>query len=138
MPEYVEDVLAGFGADPLRYFEPRQLLDRALVRPAAFAPGARWRYSNINYVLAGLIIQQVAGRPVGEGITRRVIEPLGLRVTYWPAQGEVGIRGAHPQGYYAPGPGGELVDITEFDPSVAWAAGQMVASPSDLLRSTRR
>jgi D-alanyl-D-alanine carboxypeptidase len=113
------------------YYEPRQLLDAALAHPADFAPGAEFAYSNTNYVVAGLLIQQVTGRPLAEVLTERVIRRAGLRHTYFPAVGEERIRERHPRGYH-PDAAGELKDVTTLDPSWGWAAGQMVATPSDL------
>jgi D-alanyl-D-alanine carboxypeptidase len=113
-----------------RYVEPRELVDRALAKPALFAPGTSWRYSNTNYVLAGLLVQRVTGRPVGEEITNRVIRRVGLRDTYWPGVGEETIRGRHARGYYTPSE--PRIDFTEMDPSWGWAAGQLVASPGDV------
>ncbi|MCI4039684.1 serine hydrolase domain-containing protein, partial [Streptomyces sp. TRM75563] len=62
-----------------RYFEPRELLDLALEHKADAEPGKTWGYSNTNYVLAGLIVQRVTGRPLAEEIDRRVIKRIGLR-----------------------------------------------------------
>jgi D-alanyl-D-alanine carboxypeptidase len=116
-----------------RYVEPRELLDRSLAEPATFAPGTGWRYSNTNYIVAGLIIQRVTGRPVGEEITNRVIKRAGLRHTYWPRTGEQTIRGEHAHGYYTPSEAGqERVEFTELDPSWGWAAGQMIGTPGDI------
>ncbi|WP_032917451.1 serine hydrolase [Streptomyces rimosus] len=117
-----------------RYYDARSLLDLALRHKAAFPPGTDWRYCNTDYVVAGLLIERVTGRPVGEEITRRVIDRVGLRRTYLPAVGEQGIRGAHPHGYVASKPGAPLLDITEMDPSAAWAAGALITTPSDLNR----
>ncbi|MFI5728836.1 serine hydrolase domain-containing protein [Kribbella sp. NPDC051587] len=132
IPDYDEI----FGTDylPLQhtYWEPRQMLDEALRKKALFAPGTNWEYSNTNYILAGLIIQKVTGRPVGEEITRRVIERAGLRDTYWPALGDQRILGPHPKGYYKTTPDGPATDVTESEPSMGWAAGQMIATPGDL------
>jgi D-alanyl-D-alanine carboxypeptidase len=114
------------------YFEPMQLVDAALGQPAGFAPGTRWEYSNTNYVLAGLIVQRVTGRPIGEQITERIIDRIGLHDTYWPTTGEQEIRGGHPQGYHANEPGDPWVDVSDTDPSLGWAAGQLVSTPSDL------
>jgi D-alanyl-D-alanine carboxypeptidase len=114
------------------YFEPRRLLDAALTLPPRFAPGTKWEYSNTNYILAGLIAEQVAERPIGEQITQRVIEPLHLRNTYWPGLGEQRLRGTHPQGYVAVAPGSPWVDVTTMDPSLGWSAGEIVSTPSDL------
>lgn len=117
-----------------RYAEPHELVDAALTRPASCAPGERWEYSNTNYVLAGLVAQRVTGRPIGEEITTRIIEPLRLRDTYWPPEGEQEIRGHHPSGYLRFDPAEPYVDVTEMDPSLGWAAGQLVSSPDDLRR----
>jgi D-alanyl-D-alanine carboxypeptidase len=117
-----------------RYAEPYELVDAALTRPASFAPGERWEYSNTNYVLAGLVAQRVTGRPIAEEITERVIEPLRLRDTYWPPEGQQEIRGRHPSGYLRFDPAEPYVDVTEMDPSFGWAAGQLVSSPDDLRR----
>ncbi|MFG1702652.1 serine hydrolase domain-containing protein [Nonomuraea sp. M3C6] len=114
-------------------FEPRQLLDAALPQGALFAPGAGWSYSNANYVLAGLIIEKVTGRPVGAEITTRIIKRIGLRHTYWPAKGDQSIRERHPHGYF-PTAAGPMTDVTEQDPSMAWAAGQLIATPGDVNR----
>ncbi|TDV52056.1 serine hydrolase domain-containing protein [Actinophytocola oryzae] len=129
LPDYDEIMLTDYLAVRHTYFEPRQMVDAALTRPALSAPGTGWSYSNTNYVLAGLMVQQVTGRPLGEEITRRVIEPLGLRETYWPEAQT--IRGRHPHGYW-PGADGRPVDVTEMDPSPGWAAGQLVGTPRDL------
>ncbi|WP_406222090.1 serine hydrolase domain-containing protein [Streptomyces decoyicus] len=118
--------------DDVRYFEPRDLLDIALQHKADSAPGKKWEYSNTNYVLAGLIIQKVTGRPLAKEMERRVIQRIGLRHTYFPAPGDMTIREPHPQGYYRDAAGGPLRDITEMDPSWGWAAGQMISTNSDL------
>ncbi|WP_330299301.1 serine hydrolase domain-containing protein [Streptomyces sp. NBC_00503] len=120
--------------DDVRYYSPRDLLDTALQHPAEFAPGTSWKYSNTNYLLAGLIVQKVTGRPLAEEIDRRIIKRIGLRHTYFPAPGETTIREPHPHGYYREPEDGPLRDITEIDPSWGWAAGQMVSTNSDLNR----
>ncbi|WP_245194829.1 serine hydrolase domain-containing protein [Kitasatospora phosalacinea] len=115
-----------------RYFEPRELLDIALRYEADAAPGEKWGYSNTNYVLAGLIVQKVTGRPLAEEMDRRIIERVGLRHTYFPAPGETTVREPHPQGYHRNPVDGPLRDFTELDPSAGWAAGQLISTNSDL------
>ncbi|WP_425554860.1 serine hydrolase domain-containing protein [Kitasatospora putterlickiae] len=131
LPEYVDK--DGVLGDPERYFEPRELLDAALVQKAHFAPGAQWEYNNTNYLLAGMIIQKVTGRPIGEEITKRVIDRIGLRHTYFPRPGDMTIHEAHPKGYQRV-EDGSLRDYTELDPSWGWAAGAMVSTNTDLTR----
>ncbi|MFE2289061.1 serine hydrolase domain-containing protein [Streptomyces sp. NPDC059443] len=144
LPDY-EDLV---GEDILRRrrFDPGDLLDIAFERGADFAPGAKWQYSNTNYVVAGLIIEKVTGRPLAEEIDQRVIRRIGLRHTYFPAPGDTTVREPHPRGYEQQDSAGAPVreeqgkregterDVTEIDPSAGWAAGQMVSTDSDLNR----
>ena len=46
-----------------------------------FEPGAAWAYSNTAYVLLGVIIGKVAGKPYGEVMRERLFAPLGLTHT---------------------------------------------------------
>ncbi|MFI0985055.1 serine hydrolase domain-containing protein [Streptomyces exfoliatus] len=117
-----------------RYFEPRDLVDIALRHKAEFAPGKKWSYSNTNYILAGLIAQKVTGRPLAEEIDRRIVRPLGLRHTYFPAPGDKTIREPHPRGYHRLTADEPLRDFTEIDPSAGGAAGQMISTNSDVNR----
>ncbi|MGW3044193.1 serine hydrolase domain-containing protein [Kitasatospora sp. NPDC001159] len=135
LPNFTDGIAEGvFGEDRHRYYQPRDLLDLAFARKALFAPGTGWSYSNTNYVLAGLLIERVTGRPYAEQVTRRVIDRIGLRHTYFPHAGEEDIREAHPHGYHASRTGGPLTDVTELDASWAWAAGHLVSTPSELNR----
>ncbi|GLY53952.1 serine hydrolase domain-containing protein [Lentzea sp. NBRC 102530] len=113
-----------------RYFEPRELLDVGNAHPKTGEPGEKFKYSNTNYVLLGLLIQKVTGRPVAENVDKRVVQKIKLRDTYWPGVGEEGIRGKHPQGYSKIGNG--IEDVTELDPSWGWAAGQIISTTKDL------
>jgi D-alanyl-D-alanine carboxypeptidase len=120
-----------------RHFEPHELLDAAFTQPVRFQPGERYEYSNTNYVVAGLMIQKVTGRPVAEEVQRRVIDRAGLKDTYWPKQGEQSIRGRHARAFAVSDlldPESKVVDATELDTSAAWAAGAMVSTPADIAK----
>jgi D-alanyl-D-alanine carboxypeptidase len=134
LPNYTNFLADGLLPYQHTYFEPRRLLDLALEQKADFAPGTKWKYSNTNYLVAGLLIEKVTGRPVIEQITERVIDRIGLRHTYFPNVGDQAIREPHPQGYARDDPSRPLTDVTEMDPSMGWAAGQIIATPSDVNR----
>lgn len=131
LPEYT-DALAG-DLLSLRdvYMSPRTVLDAGLAQPALFQPGERWEYSNTGYIVLGLLIEQVTQRPLGEQVTERIVDKLGLKHTYFPQVGERELRGKYPKGYHRD-ENDKLVDISALDPSWGWAAGQVVATPSDL------
>ncbi|MCO5995912.1 serine hydrolase domain-containing protein [Actinoallomurus rhizosphaericola] len=134
LPNYTSILANGLLPYLHRYFEPRELLDLALAQKADFAPGTKWEYSNTNYAVAGLLVEKVTGRPISEEITRRVIDRIGLRHTYFPGVGDQTIREPHPHGYHHDDPKAPLTDVTVMDPSFGWAAGELISTPSDVDR----
>jgi D-alanyl-D-alanine carboxypeptidase len=73
LPDYDVDVTDDYVTTKQHtHYEPRDLLDMGLSHKALFAPGTGWSYSNTNYVVLGLLVQKITGRPVGEEITNRV------------------------------------------------------------------
>ena len=46
--------------------------------PLDFEPGAKWQYSNTNYVIAGMIAEKVAGVPLLDLLQKRVFIPLQM------------------------------------------------------------
>lgn len=67
-------------SDPAHAFSHAEVLAR-LGEPW-FAPGTAWGYSNTNYVIAGMLLEKVAGRPAEDVIARDVTGPLHLRETW--------------------------------------------------------
>lgn len=60
--------------------------------PLSFAPGTGYTYSNRGWLLAGYLIQRVAGEPVETFMRREVFEPLGMTQTtleFWKVDGMV-------------------------------------------------
>ncbi|MFE5484474.1 serine hydrolase domain-containing protein [Streptomyces sp. NPDC056527] len=113
---------------------PRQLVAIAMTHEPDFAPGAAWNYSNTNYVLAGMVIEEVTGRPYGKEVERRIIKPLKLRATSVPGTTVT-----------MPKPSSRafsklsidenattIHDVTELNPSLAGAAGEMISDSNDL------
>ena len=80
LPEYFDDDTP-VPADPVT---ADRLLDAALARPVQFAPGSALKYTNTNYVIAGLLIEKATGHSAADEITKRIIVPLGLPDTYFP------------------------------------------------------
>lgn len=56
--------------------ELRTLIPR---RQAAFAPETRWKYSNLAYTLAGMVVEAVSGESWADYVTRHIFQPLGMR-----------------------------------------------------------
>ncbi|HEY5883597.1 MAG TPA: serine hydrolase domain-containing protein, partial [Pyrinomonadaceae bacterium] len=53
----------------------------AMPLPTGWAPGERFLYSNIGYVLLGYLLEAVDKRPFAESIRQRILEPLDMKST---------------------------------------------------------
>lgn len=47
--------------------------------PLDFDPGTQNQYSNVGYIILGLIITKTTGQPYGLWVRKNVLEPMGLR-----------------------------------------------------------
>lgn len=125
-PDFAEQLTPG---KPGREWGRHDVLRVIAAHPeAAKTPGGRGNYSNSEYYLLGLVLEQVTGKPV-----RQVLNDLagdhGLRETFVPGDRSLPVPAA--RGYtYA---GDVPVDVTEHtNPSLYGAAGAMVSSVADL------
>ncbi|MGW7584837.1 serine hydrolase domain-containing protein [Kitasatospora sp. NPDC054768] len=116
-----------------RTYPPEELVRLSLSRPARFAPGAGWSYSNTNYVLARLVVERVSGRPFAEELRRLVLEPLGLTGTVAPGASPE-VPAPHARSYYRYEDAGRerTLDVTRHDPSWVAAGGDMISTTRDL------
>jgi D-alanyl-D-alanine carboxypeptidase len=106
----------------------------ALAHEPSFAPpGSSWRYTNTGYLVLGMLIERVSGQRLPAVLDERIFAPAGLVDTYWPEPRERALRGPHAHNY-TPAPDGALMDVTELEPTIAGAAGQLVSTPRDLNR----
>ncbi|WP_245787317.1 serine hydrolase domain-containing protein [Amycolatopsis saalfeldensis] len=110
-------------------FTPEQVLATAFRHPIVFAPGSAQQYTNTSYLVAGLLVEKLTGRPYADVMRDQVIRPLGLRETSVPGNNpELPAPYAH--GYLAVN--GQLVDLTRMNQSIPWAAGEMISTAADL------
>lgn len=99
-----------------------------------FAPGTRWEYDNSGYVVLGMLIEKIAGRPWGNDILERFAKPLGLGDTKNCLAGPIIMRRARG---YEMGPGGQFVNARYLAMSQPYAAGALCSSVGDLSRWNR-
>lgn len=61
-------------------------IERRVARVAAlqpsYPPGARWEYSNVNYLILGRLIEVVSGRDYETYIERSILEPIGMERSF--------------------------------------------------------
>ncbi len=94
-------------------------------------PGDAWFYSNTNTVILGRIIEELTGNSLEYELRTRIFEPFNLANTSFPVQGNE-MPDPHPKAYF-PGSQDLGMDWSEsYDISVAWAAGAIISTLSDL------
>lgn len=62
---------------------PDSVVARAAADPFKFAPGTQWSYSNVGYLVLGLIIEKVSGESYAGYLQARIFQPLGLKATHY-------------------------------------------------------
>ena len=129
---YTDD--AAFVNDPItnfaRTWSPQELLALAFAHAPNFAPGANWSYSNTNYIVLGLVVEQVTGKPLGQVLQERIFTPLGLTSTSFPLT--IALAPDFVHGYIKL-PGTPLFDISPgLNPTWGWAAGAIVSNARDV------
>jgi D-alanyl-D-alanine carboxypeptidase len=115
-------------ADPHQPFTPQQLLGYALDKPLQFAPGTQYQYCNTNIVLLGLVVEQQSGQSLPDYVSEHILAPLKLTHTSFPTT--AAFPDPHPQGYTTLG--GRAQIATDWNPSWAWAAGNMISTLDDM------
>ena len=58
-----------------------EAIKRLIKEPLRNAPGARFVYSDINYIALGEVVHRVSGMPLDEFARRNIFLPLGMRDT---------------------------------------------------------
>ncbi|MEU3416256.1 serine hydrolase domain-containing protein [Streptomyces sp. NPDC006658] len=111
---------------------PRQVVAASVARGPAYTPGTRQTYGNIHYTVLGLLVEKVTGDSYAHQAQVRIFRPLGMRHSSFPAAGDTGIHGPHNRGY--DWIDGKLVDVTEWNMTDRFAAGDLVSTTADLER----
>jgi CubicO group peptidase (beta-lactamase class C family) len=72
MTDYSQDF------DLRRDYTEDELYQRIKPIPLAFQPGEKWSYSNLAYVMLGILIHKVSGKFYGDFLQERIFKPLEM------------------------------------------------------------
>ncbi|MEW6194993.1 MAG: serine hydrolase domain-containing protein [Bacteroidota bacterium] len=146
LPDYVEDgnkdengmtdFLKLLITQPNKFWKPEETIEYAkhYLSPL-FTPGSGYHYSDTNYQLLGLILQNITGKALNVLYREKIFVPLGMNHTYME--------------YYddpipsIPGRGLSHVFLAELDytnlisNSADWAGGGLISTTEDLNRFLR-
>lgn len=116
--------------NPKRQYSPKSIVEMYyqfnLHKASHFKPNKGWHYSDMNYVLLGLIIEQIEKTTLSESIRKRIVNPLKMRDTYFE--------------FYEPRrPKGNLIhqyvgaiNFSEINTSFDWSGGGLVSTNKDM------
>jgi D-alanyl-D-alanine carboxypeptidase len=121
-------------ADRFKQWHPRETVAAAVKHAPLFEPGTSRSYSNTGYLILGMVIERATGRPWETELEQRILRPLDLRHTLAPSNAQA-LPEPHAHGYLPVD--GLLIDVTEFNPSCAGAAGGIASTAGDLNRFFR-
>ena len=95
-----------------------------------FAPGSKWRYDNTGYVVLGMLVEKVSGKPYDQYLREKFFTPLGLSETMYCYNAAIIPHRA--QGYGRDSSGWHNAGF--IDMSQPFSAGALCSSALDLSR----
>lgn len=138
--------------EPQKVWTPKELLQIAFQHQPYFSPGKGYHYSNTNYVLLGLILEQLTRQTAETAFQQRIFTPLGMHDSSLPLAASAAIPDPHPHGYMfgtnvesltlpvlsseqaakADAAAGKPNDVTSANPSWTWTAGGAISNLHDV------
>lgn len=110
-----------------------EVLDLGLRGSPAFRPGERFAYCNTNFCVLEAIVERITGRTLAEELADRVIGPLGLEHTSYPAQTDLSLPEPYIRGYDDAGAGWRDCSHAFF----GRGDGALISTAGDLARFFR-
>lgn len=117
--------------DFIKEWKPDELLHYAYNKPAYFQMGEDVRYSNTGYIMLGMLIEKIEGKPFYKVFEEKIFNPLGLTMTTFAAEDHIptGIV----RGYIDMYSNLQVVESTYFS---GWdyytADGGLISNPYDM------
>lgn len=136
LPAYLDfDYLTGtILTNPAQSYSPTELLQHGFDNSATLSsiPGTEFSYTNTNYLLLGLLIEEISGQSYHDYINETFIIPLHLSDTV------VALQDEYPnnlvRGYYDYNEDDEYEDWTEMNISYVWSAGCVISTAENIAR----
>ncbi len=125
--EFFEEV----GLDDGRVWTPEEMVAIIADEPADFDPGTDFTYSNTNFILLGVLIEEVVGETYDDALRSRILEPLGMPDTYVDGVEDGADVALSYTGFFTESLEPITADYTGIATS-AWSAGALVSTPADL------
>ncbi|WP_052712223.1 serine hydrolase domain-containing protein [Domibacillus indicus] len=128
--QFGESMMELIISNPDKKWSPSELIDFTRERQqAAGLPGQKFHYSDTGYILLGLLIEKVTGRPFHESLHQYIFQPLGMNDSYLLYCSEP----FHPKKAFQPvWLNGTNITFNQ-SLSADWSGGGIISTPADLL-----
>lgn len=126
--------LDGFLSQITRDLKPIEVANQVAGKPLEFEPGTKFKYSNTNYILLGMLIEKVTGKTYAENFESSIAKPLGLTDTRYSRDDTITAR--HARGYELES-SGQWVPMKPMSMTQPFAAGAIESTVDDLAKWTQ-
>lgn len=116
---------------PQKKWKAEELLKFAEGKDAEFKPGDSASYSNTNTLLLSMVIDQATGKPHGQLLREKIINPLGLNHTYYFWYDKL-PKDIIARGYYDLYNNNTLVDLSEWNTGTGCGYNGIYSTTNDL------
>jgi CubicO group peptidase (beta-lactamase class C family) len=129
---------AKLGSPLVNPLSPDEWLKALGELPLSYEPGERFHYSHATDVL-GFLVARIEGKPLGQVLKARILDPLGMKDTFFWVPPEK--RGRLAKLYEAPADGGPLKDVSlplpDAPPAFEGGGGGLISTADDYLTFAR-
>lgn len=134
---FQEQFLQDVASDPDRVWQPAELLAYVFDQEPLFAPGEDFAYSDTNYILAAMVVEEVTGRKMYKLVEDRILQPFGLERISPQVDREIDGLAIGYNGEEDPLFPGRTVEDGKYKYNLQfeWAGGGFVMNPQDLARA---
>ncbi len=117
-------------ANPYYAWTAPEVLEYAYGLPAVFEPDEDFYYTNTNYILLQLILEEASGLPLHSLLRERILEPLGMDDTYTQTSEEL------PGGFVASFGDlygdGEIIRLSDINDGAGLGDGGLISNTADV------
>ena len=125
-----EETIKQYYDNPMESVTNEDIIEATAAKADQFEPpDQETKYTDTNYNILGAILEKVSGNDIATQINQTILDPLGLRNTFYPTNNELP---GNLHGYGLNPQSGEFEDKTILNPAPADGAGAMISDISDL------
>ncbi|MEI2663118.1 serine hydrolase domain-containing protein [Rossellomorea sp. LJF3] len=122
-------------SSPRDFFSSRSLVRLVANHDLEFEPGTAFKYSNTNFIMLGLIVEECSGKKFEDAVYQWITQPLQLDRTYFPCSND--LRPPFATGHSKATPdltdlSDDITHITALNVSIMGTSRALVSNPAEI------